>query len=85
MFHSKEDKMKFFILYSLIDGGGIAFALGYLFVAIIVELTDNGSIDRAGRKIPGGFYRPIQVNLSPVQPDDAKSRNSSPDDGFPQS
>jgi hypothetical protein len=75
--------MKFFILYSLIDGGGIALTLGYLFVAIIVELTDNGSIDRAGRKIPGGFYRPITVNLSPKQPVDAMPPNSSPDSGFP--
>jgi hypothetical protein len=75
--------MKFFILYSLIDGGGLAFALGYLFVAIIVELTDNGSIDRAGRKIPGGFYRPIQVNLSPKQPCQAMDGNISPDGGFP--
>jgi hypothetical protein len=75
--------MKFFILYSMIDGGGIALTLGYLFVAIVVELTDNGSIDRAGRKIPGGFYRPISVNLSPERQSDVVPQNSSPDNSFP--
>jgi hypothetical protein len=74
--------MKYLILYSLIDGAWASLTLGYLFVALIVELTDNGSIHRAERRKPGGGYYPIVYDLHPKSVDSFNAKVI-PAKGFP--
>jgi hypothetical protein len=72
--------MKYLILYSLIDGAWVSLTVGYLFVAIIVELTDNGSIQRKERRKPGGGYYPIVYELKPI---DSFKEKVNPPKGYP--